>query len=125
MLHADQAFGENGERIQVADFPYDLIDSVTETATETEQLSQREIDAALALQRTLLAWIWQSGPSNMDGVKIRAIVSCWIFLKPLRPMSLTELAVGCGMDKQSLGRWVENFKLMFPHIRIAHMRTTE
>ena len=59
---------------------------------------------------------------NPDGVKIRAIICCWIFLKELRSVSETDMAVGYGLKKQSLGRWVEQFKKHFPHIRISQLR---
>lgn len=123
---SELAFGENGERVLAEDFDYNLFDGVREeVAAEAANLSPAEMETALKLFEHLLRWQWQSGMRNPDGVKIRAIICCWIFLKVLRPMTLTQLAHHYGMDKQSLGRWVDQFKKDFPQIRTVHMRNLD
>lgn len=117
MIDGDLRLGENGERIPVADFDYDAVDKSSQ-----ESNSQREIDNAIKAFEKLLQWILQDGMNNPNGVKIRALVCCWIFLKVLRPQSLTEFARSYGMQKQSLGRWVDDFKRQFPDIKTVHMR---
>ncbi len=80
------------------------------------------MDAALKVFSRLLEWIWQNGMKNSEGLTIRAVIACWIFLKHLRPLTLTQMARGFGKKKQSLGRWVDDFKIAFPHIRNPHMK---
>lgn len=121
-MHGHLAFGESGERILAEDFNYDLCEAVDEAAQNLEQFTPEDFERAGAAFETLMRWVWQSGMKNPDGVKIRAIIACWIFLKALRPMNLTQLAQHYGMDKQSFGRWVDDFKLRFPNIRTVHMR---
>lgn len=116
---------ESGALVPVQDFDYDAVDQNLfpgATREELEQLTQTEIDAALKLFRLLLSWIWQSGMKNPEGIQIRAILVCWIFMKELRPLTLTQMATGFGKKKQSLGRWHDNFKRRFPDIITPHMR---
>lgn len=117
MLHNDLRFGENGERVPAADFDYDAVDKAS-----SESTNQHDIDAAVKVFERLLLWIFQDGMNNPDGVKIRAMICCWIFLKVLRPQNLTQFAKGYGMYKQSLGRWVDDFKVKFPEVQTVHMR---
>jgi hypothetical protein len=116
---------EGGRRVPATQFDYDAVDERVFNFREQcdlSEFSQEEVDKAIEVLRKLLAWIWQNGMKNADGVKIRAIIVCWIFLKELRPMTLTQMATGFGMKKQSLGRWVDQFKEVFK-IRTPHMRT--
>ena len=117
------AFEEDGHRVPAEEFDYasverELFGNFEGTPAE---LTPADVDRALRIVRIVLSWIWQSGMKNAEGLKIRAIIICWIFLKELRPMSLTELARGFGMKKQSLGRWHDQFKESFK-IRTPHMR---
>jgi len=123
--------GEDGKPIPVTDFDYDSIELEQAFKSDLEQFrdeseggqySQEDVDRALVVVTRLLKWIWQGGMKNPDGLQIRAMIICWIFLKELRPIELTQLAGAFGKDKQSLGRWVDNFKEFFPRIRISHMR---
>lgn len=91
-------------------------------AEDLRHLTPDQLAAGLEAMDKLLKWVWQSGMKNSDGVKIRSIILCWICLKEIRFMTLTDLATGYGMDKQSLGRWVDEFKARFPTVRIPHMR---
>jgi len=114
------AFDEHGRPEPVQDFDYGVLDGES-TEEDLSQFSQEEIDRALTVLRVLLTWVFQDGMKNADGLKIRSILICWIFLKELRPMTLTQMARGFGLKKQSLGRWVDDFKRRFK-IRTVHMR---
>jgi hypothetical protein len=111
-------YHEDGSRVPVTQFDYDLLDPDVELV----QMSQEDVDRGLKVLNVLLNWIFQNGMKNSEGLKIRAIIICWIFLKHLRPMTLTQLATGFGMKKQSIGRWLDQFKTDFRSIRTPHMR---
>lgn len=118
-------FEEDGTLVQKVDFDYGAVDKEVfnyEPESDLTEFTPMEMEAALKGLRVLLQWIFQNGMKNPDGVKIRAICICWVFLKELRPLTLTELATGFGMKKQSLGRWVDDLKRRFPYIRTSHMR---
>jgi hypothetical protein len=118
-------YEEAGRCVPATEFDYDQVDrDVFEELEPADltQFSQEELDAAILVFRKLLNWVWQNGNKNADGIKIRAIIVCWIFLEENRPKTLTEMAVGFGMKKQSLGRWVDQFKRVF-RIPTRHMRT--
>lgn len=121
--------GEDGKPVPITDFDYEAIDRAFQEDLEQfrneahqGQYSQDDVDRALVVVTRLLKWIWQGGMKQPDGLQIRAMIICWVFLKELRPIELTQLAGAFGKDKQSLGRWVDNFKMFFPRIRISHMR---
>ncbi|HEV2210838.1 MAG TPA: hypothetical protein VG167_18855 [Verrucomicrobiae bacterium] len=120
----EYAHEEDGRPVPASQFDYNQVDEDVfghQPESDLSEFSQQEVDRALVVLRVLLSWIWQNGMKNSEGLKIRAIIICWIFLKELRPMSLTELATGFGMKKQSLGRWHDHFKTVFK-IRTPHMR---
>jgi hypothetical protein len=111
--------------VPVCQFDYDAVDqAVFGFAGDEEQneLTQEQVNGAVLMLRLLLNWVWQDGMKNPDGLQLRSMVICWVFLKELRPMQLSELARGFGKKKQSLGRWVDDFKRRFPNIRTPHMR---
>lgn len=121
--------GEDGKPVQVTEFDFESIDKAFQSDVEqfraellAGKYSQEEIDMGLVVATTLLKWVWQGGMKNPEGLQIRAMITCWVFLKELRPLELTQLAGAFGKDKQSIGRWVDNFKEYFPRIRISHMR---
>jgi hypothetical protein len=75
------------------------------------------------LAEGLARWTYQSpSHTNTDGIAIRTIVQNWFLIKELQPLSLTQLARMYGKDKQSLGRWVDDFKRRFPGLRNCHMK---
>lgn len=119
------AHEEDGHLTGTTDFDIEQVERNVfgfQPEEDLAQITPRELAAAEQAFTQMLAWVWQSGMKNPEGVKIRAIIVCWVFLKHLRPMTLSELAQGYGMKKQSLGRWVDQFKTDFPKYRIAHMR---
>lgn len=121
----EKAHGEDGRVIPTADFDYEAVDTNLfgeNSAADLCELTQEEVDRAIKVLRVLLQWVWQNGMKNVDGLKIRSIIMCWIFLKELRPLTLTQLATGFGLKKQSVGRWVDQFKKDFKRVRISHMR---
>lgn len=119
------AHAEDGAITPAVEFDYDLVEQNLfgpKAVKELKKISSKDIEAARQAFRILLQWVFQNGMKNPDGLKIRTIICCWIYLEELRPMTLTELAIGFGMKKQSLGRWVDEFKKDFPDVRIPHMR---
>lgn len=125
-LHDSQlAHGEDGNLIPICEFDYDSVEVAFKKdveALDISEFNQKEIDAALKLTTHMLKWIVQSGMRNMEGASIRSWVIAWVFLKELRPLTLTQLATGLGKHKQSIGRWVDAFKRDFPRIRTPHMK---
>lgn len=119
------AHDETGRLVSVCEFDFDTVQQNLfgdDPRSDLHGVTPAEIDRAIEVLRIMLQWIWQDGMKNVDGVKIRAIILCWIFLKELRPLSLTQVARGFGLKKQSLGRWVDLFKRQFPDIKTSHMR---
>ena len=120
------AHGEGGELVPAAEFDYDAIDRTVfdfrKPDSDLEQFSAEDLERSVKGMQRLCEWIWQTGMKNPDGVKIRAIICCWVILPELRPLTLTQLARGYGLKKQSIGRWVDDFKRVFPRVQNAHMR---
>lgn len=128
MLTMTHGHDESRAIIPTTDFDYSIVEKnlfQIEPENDLTEFTAVELDAATRAFGRMLQWVWQDGMKNPDGVKIRSIIVCWIFLKELRPMTLTQIAQGYGMKKQSLGRWVDQFKLDFPEIRTVHMRNLE
>lgn len=121
----DTCHEEDGSLARSQEFDYEAIDRNVfrvEPKDDSDEFSAEEIDAACKVFTRLVEWIWQDGMKNVEGLQIRAIIVCWIFLSQLRPLTLTQMAAGFGKRKQSLGRWVDDFKRSFPRIRICHMK---
>jgi hypothetical protein len=125
--HTEIAHAEDGHLEPSVEFDYDEIDCRVpefhvEPEEDPEEFTAEEIEAACKVFTRLVQWIWQNGMRHPEGITIRAIVVCWVFLAELRPLNLTQMAGAFGKKKQSLGRWVDDFKRAFPAIRIAHMK---
>jgi hypothetical protein len=72
----------------------------------------------------LFQWHYQGECKDLDGWNCRAIILDWIFVPQLRSYSMTEMAGRFGKKKQSLGRWVDDFKKTFPELKhLSHFRT--
>jgi hypothetical protein len=113
----DPAFDDDSHAVPSVDFDYDAIDGVQE---ELATLSQEDVDRAALAFTELLRWVFCNG--NLEGLKVRTIIVCWIFLKHLRTQhTLTGIAEKFGLHKQSIGRHHDVFKLRFPHIKTPHM----
>jgi len=117
----DQTFEEDGRPVPAVEFDWEAIEDCG-PQTDLQGLSDEDVERGLMVLRALLSWIWQNGSRNPEGLKLRAMVICWLFLKELRPLKLSELARGFGLKKQSVGRQVEDFKKHFPGIRSPHMK---
>jgi hypothetical protein len=123
MIGSGFGHDEHGDIVPTEQFNYDALDGYFGPDEEDlSDLTPEDVERALKLFRKLLRWVFQNGMKNAEGVKIRSIIMCWIFLEELRPLTLTDLAAGYGMDKQSFGRWVDIFKKDFHNIRNAHQR---
>jgi hypothetical protein len=119
------AFSDSGAPEPYCEFPYsevDAMDAMEELQSQLDAATERGIAAGKKIFEQLVNWIWQDGMKDERGVQIRAMIVCWVFLPHLHPLNLTELARGFGKDKQSLGRWVDDFKVQFPKIRNKHMK---
>jgi hypothetical protein len=122
------AFGDDGSVCSAIDFDYDAVDEALIHAPQVPGLdgaqhpNARHEETIVALQ-VILEWILQKVPRNQNGIEIRATIAAWIFLPYLRSLSLTEVSAMVGRDKQSLGRWVDDFKRQFPGV--YHIREKE
>lgn len=87
-----------------------------------DDVREEEREKAVRLFVRLKSWDFGNGMADPQGLMIRAAVSSWAVVPLLRPLTLTKLAIGLGLKKQSLGRWVDHFKRRFPEIRNSHMR---
>lgn len=113
-------FSEDGERVPTVEFDFDQVDRVI--FGRQQEIAPADMKIALKLFDAVMRWIWQGGMKDVRGMTIRAIISCWIFIPELRPTTLTDMARGFGLKKQSLGRWHDDFKRHFPSIKTPHMR---
>ncbi len=93
-----------------------------EPESDDRTLTPEQAEAACRMFASLVEWIWQSGMKNPEGITIRAIIVCWRFVPELGSLTLTEMARGFGKKKQSLGRWVDDFKRRFPFLVNCHMK---
>jgi hypothetical protein len=114
------AFDENSQHIEFVDFPYDAIDDPDPHGEVIGGLSHREQEAALKLFMAMIRWIFSTG--HRDGIFLRALLVCWIFLPDLHQKSMQSLAKDYDKHKQSFGRWHDDFKKKFPHIKTVHMK---
>jgi hypothetical protein len=85
------------------------------------QMTKR-IEGEIRALKTTLEWVIQNGMNEENGVMFRILIAGWIYLEWMREMTLTELATMYGKDKQSFGRWVDDFKLRFPEVRTHNMK---
>ena len=123
--HHDPAHAEDGELEPAVGFDYDAIDRNTFgilPAPEPDAMPPDAMEAACVGFTRLMEWLWQDGMKNSEGLQIRAAILCWVFLSQLRPLTMTQMAAGFGKKKQSLGRWVDDYKRQPDFPRIAHMK---
>jgi len=117
-----RAWDDNSSATLTVDFDYDQIDRNLHPH-DPDTCSERAIDAASSVLQRAFAWVWQGDCANLDGLVCRAAVVCWIFVPQLRPYTMTEMAGRLGKKKQSLERWVSDFKVRFPEIKnLQHMK---
>lgn len=118
------AFGRDGQREASIGFDFGAIDrDLDGGAFECVKDCPIARDAAANMLKRVLEWVWQRDPQNAQGIEIRAAIACWVFVPMLRPLTMSKVAAYCGnRDKQSLGRWVDEFKRDFPEIKTSHMQ---
>jgi hypothetical protein len=104
---------------QTVDFAYGDIDP--------EVNDQLDIDAVLEMHRRVWQWVYQPPCKDLDGFFCRSIIACWLFVPLLRDCSQTEIAGRFGKKKQSLNRWLCEFKVEFPELadHIQHTKHTK
>jgi len=104
---------------QVVEFAY----AEVEAHLDGDKTPEAALEAAMELERRLNEWTYQAPCADVDGFLCRSIVRAWIFVPMLRSYTMTEIAGRFGKKKQSLGRWVDQFKRDFPEIKhLKHMR---
>ena len=99
---------------QTVDFAYEEIDSKAFGVDDTPTEFESRVEHVLEFQRIIWDWIYQPKKPNAEGMLLRAIICAWVFIPALRDQTLTQMAGKFGMKKQSLGRWVDDFKKEFP-----------
>ena len=128
-------FNDAGEVEPVVQFPYEQVGKDTDDAPdkltsaelaemrkEMLALTPEEADAAIKMFHYIMRWVWQDGMKNPNGLLIRSVIVCWMFLEELQQHSLTAIAYKFDRDKQSIGRWMPSFKKAFPMIKTPHMK---
>ncbi len=120
---SDTAYDDSGQIVPITEFEYPKeLPAFEESDPEATQLSEVETDRLLRVCDQVFRWVWQNGTTNPRGLQIRAVVACAVFVKELRPFTMSDVARGYGMHKQSIDRGVQSFKRTFPYIRTPHMR---
>ena len=101
------------------DFDWASVDECDVSMTEGNPM-----EVALEAQRRIWAWVYQPPCEDLDGFLCRCIVASWIFVPQLREETMVHVAGRFGKKKQSLGRWVADFKKVFPEIskHLQHLR---
>jgi hypothetical protein len=117
-------FGEDSRPEATADFDWpELYDRLKEVDDAKFTHGYATSLLLLQLAEGLSRWTYQSpSHTNMDGKAIRCAIVEWFTIKELQPLTLTQLARMYGKDKQSFGRWVDDFKRRFPGLRNCHMK---
>src|SRR5689334_14493304 len=107
------AFAEDGSLTPVVNFDFDEVDRNLSGAKEIDQPNASDEKAIQAVQK-IVSWIFQSGKQNDEGYKVRATIAAWRALPQYHHYTETEMAALLGKHKQSVGRWVTDWKKTFP-----------
>jgi len=119
---------EDGSVIETVYFPFEDLYArdeeiqFLEADPELNRLSEEELRLGVKVLAPCLRWIWQYGMKNKDGVAIRAILLCRAGIPDLARLSMTRLANGFGLEKQSLDRWDKDLARKYPKLRINWRR---
>ena len=118
------AYDEDSSGIGSVDFDWNKVArDLGEPLDETDEAKQSEArDMTAAAMNKLFLWVWQRGKNDKRGLAHRAAILCWVFLPQIHELSMTDLATGFGLHKQSIGRWVEDFKKAFPYLKNCNMQ---
>lgn len=126
-MNAPLAHAEDGSVIESVPFPFEEIYAQDESQSRNSDLGPdvQALATILAVQmlNKVLRWQFQNGMNNPNGLIIRCKVLCWNVLPEVQDSyNLTELAGETRQDKQSFGRWQDDFKKQFPKIANFHKR---
>lgn len=111
-------YDDNKEITLTTEFPWSEVD---EKVFGVVEKSPDWVESTLECQRRIWQWVYQGSCEDLDGFMCRSIVVCWVFVPVLRSYTMTEIAGRFGKKKQSLGRWVVDFKKEFPDVT-AHLQ---
>lgn len=91
--------------------------------TVFDEMTEEEWKCAWRGVGNVVKWVYQRNSRNFQGIGIRALIVCWVWIPGLHGLTLTQLAGRFKMAKQSIGRWVVDWKLRFPHCVSVHMHS--
>lgn len=122
----ETAFSENHSPQLVGDFDYDAIDERV-FGVLGKEATEHQRDMAVELARKWIAWVFndtiRKGVRNKSSIGLRAAALSWILLPEIHDRySLTQFSIVLKRDKQSMGRFVADFKKTFPGVHNRHMR---
>ncbi|MCU0772368.1 MAG: hypothetical protein MUE94_11465 [Verrucomicrobia bacterium] len=110
------------ERAVTVDFPFEEVYARLDGPPPPDPHEQ-----AAECLRHLFRWV-NSGASFRDcaGFVTRSAIVSWIVCPENHALSMTDVAGRFGKKKQSLGRWVDDFKLQFPQLcqHAHHLRAS-
>jgi len=124
-MKSERKFDDLSQVTQTVEFAYNEIDSRVfgVDAEQDKTTIETALDMAIECQRQVWAWVYQPPLKDVDGFLCRATVACWVFVPHLRAYTMTEMAGRLGKKKQSLERWMADFKKQFPAVT-AHLQHT-
>ncbi len=135
-LSQEEFYDTGCERVATEEFDYEAVEKAISDRALAEDirlfrkeikdrpLTQEEIDRVSMAIQTLFRWVCLSSLRNPNGLTLRFLIVCWQVLPELHETQLTGLAKMFGKHKQSFGRWVDNFKIVFPWARSPHIKRT-
>jgi hypothetical protein len=99
-------------------------DGIESALGECSEIVEHRFDSQYATYLKLLKfgealtrWLTiDATKTSEDGKIIRLQILKWVFLPEYQNRSLTYMAREIGKEKQSVGRWHDNFKLRFPGV---------
>lgn len=124
-------FDQNGTVTATVDFNYSEVDELLQGDRLNSSDIRRMIEEAareegmhMAAQAVGSLARWLGTTKNKHGIACRGIVLNWLYDSLQHDCSLTEIAGQYGLKKQSVGRWVDDFKKEFPQavIHLKHIR---
>jgi hypothetical protein len=100
------------ERAISVEFDWDAIEPIPEPCHDHSAIE------VLQRMQQLMRWGYNFKADHLDsnGMLIRFAILAWIFVPELQDSSLSKFSRGLGKKKQSLGRWITDFKQEFPAI---------
>lgn len=120
----DQGYDEQGITL-TCDFDWHQVEQDLD-GDNSNLTSSDAVEAVCECQQRIWEWVYHAPCRDLNGFNCRCIIAVWVFYAPLRCYSMTEVAGRFGKKKQSLGRWMVDFKARFPEIaaHMQHVRNT-